>query len=208
MAQCHPFFITFVPMEKEAKFCCAKCGKEFRAQTPMYVSVERNPEMKQEIISGKLFIKECPYCGNRQIIRFPLVYVDTAASLLIYLSESSAINIDDPAGFTCRLVSDAGSLIEKIKIFDAGLDDIAIEMCKFVTLQELGKQVELKFFKLEGAEGDMIFTYPEKGEMQMLSVGLNVYEDCRKILRRNPSIEEGAKGLVKIDRDWLSTFLA
>ncbi len=208
MAQCHPFFITFVPMEKEAKFRCAGCGMEFSAQTPAYISVQRNPELKQAVVSGSLFVKECPHCGNRQIIKFPLVYVDTAASLLIYLSESATINIDDSAGFTCRLVSDAGSLIEKIKIFDAGLDDIAIEMCKFVTLQELGKQVELKFFKLEGAEGDMIFTYPENGEMQMLSVGLNVYEDCRKILQRNPSIEENAKGLVKIDREWLSMFLA
>lgn len=190
------------------KFSCIKCGNELTAQIFSYINVGQNPELKQEVISGNLFIKECPHCGNRQLIKYPLVYVDSQLSLLLCLSESPTLHIEETAGFTCRLVSDAGSLIEKIKIFDSGLDDIAIEMCKFVTLQELGKQVDLKFFKTEGSEGDMIFTYPEKGQMQMLSVGLNVYEDCRKILLRNPSISENAKGLVKIDRDWLSTFLA
>lgn len=195
-------------MEKESKFCCIKCGLEFTAKTPAYIDAGLSPESKQSVLDGSLFVKECPHCGKRQIIKFPLIYVDKQSNLLLCLSESPSIRIDDAAGYICRLVADVGSLIEKIKVFDAGLDDIAVEMCKFVTLQELGKQVDLKFFKTEGPEEDMIFTYPDKGQMQMLSVGLNVYEDCRRILQRNPAIEEGARGLVKIDRDWLATFLA
>ena len=41
----------------------------------------------------------------------------------------------------------------------------------------------------------------------MISVGFNVYEDCAGILRRNPSIKEAARGLVKVDPDWLSNYI-
>ena len=82
-----------------------------------------------------------------------------------------------------------------------------MEFCKFVTRQELGKDVELKFLRLDGADHDIIFTYPEKGEMQMLAVGFNVYEDCCAIVGRNPSITAGLQGLVKVDREWVEQFL-
>ncbi len=172
-----------------------------------YIDVEADPAAKESLISGEFFLKECPHCGKRQLVEYPMIYVDRREKLLICLSDTS-LKADDMAGFTGRLVSDAGSLIEKVKIFDSGLDDIAVEMCKFITLQEMGRQVELKFFRTEGAEGDLVFTFPENGQMQLLSVGLNVYEDCRKILGRNPAVEESATGLVRIDRDWLASFLA
>ena len=100
-----------------------------------------------------------------------------------------------------------GELVEKVKIFDAGLDDIVVELCKYVTLRELGRQVPLKFFRLDGADGEMTFTYPLDGEMQMLAVGLNVYEDCSGILQRNPVLREKAAGLVAVDATWLAQFM-
>ena len=43
--------------------------------------------------------------------------------------------------------------------------------------------------------------------MQLLSVGFNVYEDCRAIVGRNPAITAGIKGMVRIDREWAEQFL-
>ena len=106
-----------------------------------------------------------------------------------------------------RLVGDVGSFIEKVKIFDAGLDDVPMEFCKFVTRQEMDKDVDLKFLRTDGADQDIILTYPEGGQMQMLSVGFNVYEDCCAIVGRNPVITESLKGLVKVDREWVEQFL-
>ena len=101
-----------------------------------------------------------------------------------------------------------GELIEKINIFDSGLDDVVIEMCKYVTRHELGKDVPLKFFKLNGADSEMTFTYPEDGQMQMVEVGFKVYGDCAGIVNRNPLMKEAAQGLVAVDSGWLSRFLA
>ena len=111
-----------------------------------------------------------------------------------------------PEGYTGRQVRSVGDLIEKIKIFDAGLDDVIIEMCKYVTYQELKKEVPLKFVGTDGADGEMTFTYPEKGQMEMVAVGFNVYEDCAGILRRNPQVREGVSGLATVDQDWLSRY--
>lgn len=101
-----------------------------------------------------------------------------------------------------------GDLMEKVKIFDAGLDDIVMELCKYITLQEIKKDVALKFFSIDGADSEINFTYPENGEMQLIAVGFNVYEDCAGIVQRNPAIKESARGLATIDPDWLSNFFA
>ena len=48
---------------------------------------------------------------------------------------------------------------------------------------EMGKDaLELRFLRLSGSDNEIIFTYPQDGEMKMIAVGFNVYEDCCRIL--------------------------
>jgi len=83
-----------------------------------------------------------------------------------------------------------------------------MEMCKFVTRGELNKDVDLKFFQIDGPDHEIILAYPENEQMQMVQIGFNVYEDSAAILRRNPDLTEKATGLVRIDRQWLESFMA
>ncbi len=71
---------------------------------------------------------------------------------------------------------------------------------------EMGIEQALKFFRLDGADGDITLTYPQSGQMEMVNIGFNVYSDCERILRRNPVMTEGTSGLVKIDRDWIAGY--
>ena len=125
---------------------------------------------------------------------------------MLVLSETPLRADGVPEGCTGRQVRSVGDLVEKIKIFDAGLDDLVIEMCKFVTCQELKKDVPLRFAGTDGADGEMTFTYPQDGQIELVAVGFNVYEDCAGILRRNPQIRESVQGLAVIDRAWLGRF--
>ncbi len=190
--------VSSVPMR------CARCGAG--AEWPVYRHIDAvaDPELKAKVISGELFVFTCPSCGAKSLIGSPVIYRDE--HLLACLSDRS-LTVEGLEGVAGRLVSDVGSLIEKVKIFDAGLDDVPLEFCKFVTRQELGKDVDLKFLRLDGADNDIVFTYPEGGQMQMLAVGFNVYEDCRAIVGRNPDITEGLSGLVRIDRAWAEHIL-
>ena len=196
---------------------CPNCGKAFEVEAVAAINTERDPELKERLLSGELFLRECPHCGARTLAKFPLLYHDPAEKLMIWLSDGSAdtearmqaaVTGNDFEGYTGRIVDTPGALIEKVKIFDAGLDDISLEMAKFVTRQELGKDADLLFFGLEGADNEITLTYPEAGQMQMVRIGFNVYEDCAGILLRNPDIKKAATGLSRVGRSFVEGFLA
>lgn len=184
---------------------CSKCAKFFDVGLPKSVNVASRPELKEKILDGTFFLVTCPYCGQVNLYSEDFVYNDPTQHILIVLSR---VSMSSPGleGYTCRQVETVGDLIEKIKIFDAGLDDVAMEICKFVTLQEMSKDVQLKFYKMEGSDAQIVFAYPEKGEMHLIEIGQNVYADAMGILSRNPEIVETARGLVKVDQGWLRKF--
>lgn len=185
---------------------CSRCGAAYNADVPQSVNVAADPDLKEKVRTGELFTWTCPHCGAANLLSVPFLYHDPAEHLMLVLTQTPLGAEGLPEGYTGRQVRSVGELMEKIKIFDAGLDDLTVEMCKFVTAQELKKDVALKFAGLDGADGEMTFTYPEGGQMELVAVGFNVYEDCAGILRRNPQIRESVQGLALIDQAWLSRF--
>ncbi len=195
---------------------CRRCSADIPVRPVSVINSSENPELKNELVDGKLFIRECPVCGERQLVRFPLLYHDPSEKLLVWLSDENpeteaqmkkAVVVEGMEGYSGRIVDTPGQLIEKIKIFDAGLDDIAMELCKFVTRQETGKDVDMLFFGFDGADNEITLTYPENGEMQMLRIGFNVYEDCAGIVVRNPELKKAAAGLTRVSRSWVESFI-
>ena len=69
----------------------------------------------------------------------------------------------------------------------------------------MGKDVDLKFFRMEGADNRILLTYPENGQMQVIGTGFSVYEDAAGIMRRNPQMK--TCGLTRVDRLWLESYL-
>ena len=193
---------------QKEKVICRSCGKQHEVEYTGSVNVSANPELKEKVRSGEMFLWTCPECGSANLLNLPFLYHNPGEKLMILLSPSPVRSEDLPEGYTGRQVRSVGELVEKINIFDSGLDDIVIEMCKYVTCHELGKDVRLKFFKLGGADSEMTFTYPEDGQMQMVEVGFKVYEDCAGIVNRNPEMKKAARGLVAVGPDWLSRFFA
>ena len=188
------------------KTACTKCGAEYSAEVPQSVNAATSPELKEQVRSGALFTWTCPHCGTANLLTFPFLYHDPAEHLMLVLTQAPLGAEGVPEGYIGRQVRSAGELIEKITIFDAGLDDLVIELCKYVTCQELKKEVPLKFLRTDGADAEMTFAYPEGGEMQLVAVGFNTYEDCAGILARNPQVRASARGLASIDQDWLRRY--
>ena len=166
------------------------------------------PELKEAISSGEYFVWECPECRCRNLYSGPFLYTDPGLGLLLLLSSEDVKSEGEIPGFTARQVKTVGEFVEKIKIAEAGLDDIAVELSKFVTAQEIGRPVELKFFRTDGPDHDITLTYPWKGQMEMVQIGFNVYQDCCAILSRNPVIAQSARGLVRVDGNFIAQFIA
>ena len=197
---------------------CTKCGSAFEAAGYQSINVASDPQFKERVRDGSLFVAECPYCGTRNLLRYNTPYHDPTAKLMIWLLPDGyeppaavADAVKDLPGYTLRRVREAGELIEKVCIADAGLEDTVMEVCKWVTRHELAAKnpeaadAPLKFLRLEGADHDLVMAFPLNGAMNVINVGFNVYEDASGILSRNPGIVPAA-GFAEINAEWVNAF--
>ena len=214
----------------EALAPCCKCGQQHKVTVYRSINTADNPELKAKVKDGSLFLWECPHCGQVNLAKYETLYHDPTAKLMFWLipsgeiseSQMHAITMHTKAmgGYTLRRVNDMGSLMEKVLIAEAGLDDVVLEMCKYVTkLEMVQKNVAAEhkdefmssvfhFYRSEGEGNERILTfmYALDGQMLGVNIGWNVYQDCSGILDRNPQIKP-ADGFEKIDADWLNSKL-
>lgn len=213
---------------------CPSCGKGNSVKTYIGINTAEDPLLKAAVKDGSLFVWECPHCGRRNLQRSQLLYHDPDERLMVWLlpdgmlspereTEISRIlekrftepenGLDD---YTFRRVGSTGELIEKVHLQDAGLDDVVMEMAKWVTRNEMADKdkanaeeilrAPLKFYRMNGADNEIQLSFPLNGAMQMVSIGFNVYEDCRGIVQRNPSMRPGT-GFVRVDGEWIARFI-
>ena len=210
---------------------CSKCGQQNTVTVYRSINIAENPELKDKVRDGSLFLWECPHCGQVNLARYETLYHDPAAKLMVWLipegdiseTQMQAITMHTKAmgGYTLRRVNDMGSLMEKVLVSDAGLDDVVLEMCKYVTKMEMLQksvsaeqrdeflEADFHFYRIEG-EGEeriLTFMYAFDGQMLGVNIGWNVYQDCSGILERNPQIKP-EDGFAKIDASWLGSKLA
>ena len=207
---------------------CSKCGEKSEITVYRSINIAENPELKEKIRNGSLFVWECPHCRQANLAKYECLYHDPQGKLMIWLipsgelspTQAQAISNHTKAmgGYRLRLVKDVGEMMEKVLIFDAGLDDMAIEMCKYVTKMELVSKkstgsenlagTAFHFHRLEESDGMkfLVFIYPASGQMMSINIGYNVYEDSLGILQRNPDIIPG-DAFLKIDQDWIFSFM-
>ncbi len=212
----------------EALAPCSKCGQQHKVIVYSSINTAENPELKAKVMDGSLFLWECPHCGQMNLARYETLYHDPVKKVMFWLmpkgeiseTQMKAITLHTKAmgGYTLRRVNDMGSLMEKVLVAEAGLDDAVLEMCKYVTKLEMvqknigAEQKEefmasaFHFYRCEG-EGDerlITFSYALDGQMFGMNIGFNVYQDCAGILERNPQMKP-ADGFERIDADWLSS---
>jgi hypothetical protein len=130
---------------------CPSCSAEhsFVCWSSLNVTLDR--DRKQELLDGSLFIFTCPGCGAKTLVSYPLLYHDMEKQFMVWLipqppGEDTAPahpgDIDEVGRsfsdtYRLRTVRELIDLKEKILIFDAGLDDRAIEAAKLA----LSKQI-------------------------------------------------------------------
>ena len=197
---------------------CSHCHQSTEVELRQSINVGQDPDLKARVKDGSLFVWECPYCGHRNLARYQTLSHDPDARLMVWLLPGDEMPpkaveeaVKELDGYTLRRVREVGDLIEKVNIRDANLDDTVLEMCKWVTRQEMSAknpevaQASLRFLRLEGADHDLVLALPLNGQMQLVNVGFNVYEDARGILARNPSVRP-AEGFAEVNQDWVEQF--
>ena len=197
---------------------CSRCGGTHSVETFPSINTALDPTLKARVRDGSLFVWECPFCGTRNLLKYETLYHDPAERLMVWLLPGDAQPpaqvaeaVKELDGYTLRLVREVGDLVEKVNIHAAGLDDVLVEMCKYVTRLELSEKqgrivdIPLKFYRLDGPDNDLLFSFPQDGEMKVVNVGFHVYEDARGILGRHREVRP-EPGFALVDAAWLGQY--
>ena len=159
---------------------CPKCGSRHPFQLWDSVNTMIDPQLKAAVLDRSLFRFQCPTCGNGTVVQSDFLYHQMEDRIMIQLAFSDKAAEDCYAMFTntsdiavrqlreqnylFRIVRSYNELLEKILIFDRGLDDRVIELVK----DPMMAFTLLSHPELKGA--DFLF-YAEGDEMMFKVVG-------------------------------------
>lgn len=116
---------------------CPVCGHDFKQDAPRAYNASIHPAVRQKILDRSLFQFNCPRCSTALSGWFPFVYMDMEHAFILYFFDNPAaatpyVEADQAAHphYVRRVVCDHNSLLEKLHILEAGLDDrIIMYLC-------------------------------------------------------------------------------
>jgi hypothetical protein len=203
---------------------CPNCGHEQPFTHYDSVNVSLDLDLKERLLSRELTTFCCSECGTAAEVVAPMLYHDMNQQLMIWLIPGDDPVPPDPfesgplsilsGGLKSRCVRSFNELVEKIRLFDDGLDDRIIELSKLlICLQEPSfHDGELFFDGLDEADEETAahFVHLEDEEGQTISVS---WEDLLVASQGlldslSSSSEEDQKGWAEIDREWATSVFA
>lgn len=112
------------------------------------MNIVSNPELREKVLNQTLFDWNCPSCGYQAQLVYPCLYHDKNRQLMICVApngNTEALKDLDRqfpqlSGVKKRLVSNLAELKEKVLIFEAGLDDVAVELVKLALTEIVRKK--------------------------------------------------------------------
>lgn len=149
---------------------CPKCGQMSDVTVWSSVTVKDGPDLKTDLLSGRLNMFHCPSCSQVGLMPHPMLYHDEDKKLMISFSPTNDAvlkqqmfenvekssresgELEKLAGYNLRFVADYNELLEKVLIFDNNLNDKAVEVIKLMILSqdiEKSEQRTCRFGKAE-----------------------------------------------------------
>lgn len=135
-------------MTQTIKLACPVCQTEVNRELSTAINTRIHPELKAELLAGRLLSFTCDDCGAKRQIETQMLYHDPENRLLFYLAPNFTNNQEEVMTFLkefraklpvslddykLRIVLRAADLVEKVQLFDLGFDDQEIELVKLLT---------------------------------------------------------------------------
>ena len=175
------------------------CGHEFEVVLWDAINVTEKRELKSKLLNGEINQIQCGQCKKRSYIEKNLLYHDMDEKVWIQMfpqsdrsnwssledqQRKSMKKIAQSKGYRFRLAFGQQELLEKIRIFDSGLDDRIIEIIKLKVLEQedIAKEVpdgELSFSQYFSDKEEIQFklTSMDKNMSQSIVVNYDHYEE-------------------------------
>lgn len=138
---------------------CPHCEAKQTVQVAIGLHITRLPHVKNAILDGTFHQFDCTSCGKRIEVRIPIIYTDfdrghwievrpddeisqwaelapvAAATFERAVVHGAPILRSRVEAFMTRLVFGYAELREKVLVFDAGIDDRAVECLKLLAIR-------------------------------------------------------------------------
>lgn len=200
---------------------CPHCHASVNTELWSSINVTQDPSARARLMEESLFTWRCPDCGYEAKILYPCLYHDMDRKFMVYLiPDLQQDSLSDPVvekqfpelnGIKKRLVSDLNAMKEKILLFEAGLDDKAVELMKLalaeVVSKRRGRAVACGYFcTYDGEQNHIGFSFFLEGESEPCYQGtrLQVYDKSMEIVGRFAPAERDGAGFIRVDKAWAS----
>lgn len=187
---------------------CPQCGESQKYRLYASINIKENPEFKQKILEETLFDWRCKRCNYFAAMAYPFIYNDPEAGYIISTAPMGTNGDVQPTeairDFIKRSVKNLAELKEKILIFDAGFDDVAVELvknalCDIIKNTYQVSRVHAYFSRINERDNEMEFAIflPGKTEPVYHSTKLDVYKQSQEVLRALDFVDP--EGFIRVD---------
>lgn len=203
---------------------CPQCSAKNEVHVYKSVNAQEDLKLREQILTGQLFDFYCPYCEHRARLYYPCLYNDVKNRFMIYfipdiekgqmVDRTVEMDFPDLPRITKRIVPTFNEFKEKILIFEAGLDDMAMELTKAAVTEAVHRKKdedmsECYFSQYDKENNILGFTFFLGTDHIPFNqtTKLDVYKKSWSIVSRLGKKERTMKGFIKIDRAWAENIL-
>ena len=159
---------------------CPKCKTPHEAVLYHSVNIEEDPDLRVQLLSGRLNAVTCPSCGLTYRVDKPVLYNDPERRIMIYLMPArldqvpeledqfldmmkSVGNVvpDDEKAPHFHLVLSRSELVERVFVIEAGLDPRVIEYLKYSiytrNMEKIPYEEKALLFNVQDSTDEEIF---------------------------------------------------
>lgn len=169
-----------------AQITCPQCGTAFEIEQWNVINAQKQPELREKIMNGSLFLQTCPHCGTRVHAAYTCIYSNDEKKFLVSFQPSEQEPAATPIvpNYTLRLEHTLLSFFERIRILEYGLDDLTIDMVRYLLTAQLSRQFPEKHIThllFDNADNENIFfQYDSSNPSEQIQIPLATiwrYED-------------------------------
>ena len=185
---------------------CPQCGESQKYRLFASINAKENPELKRRVLDETLFDWRCTRCNYFAAMAYSFLYTDPDAGYIICVTPAGEGSMTEPTqeiqDFTKRSVRNLAELKEKILIFDAGFDDVAVQLVKNALCTIIRKTYQVDrvhgyFSRVNNGEMEFAIFLPRKYEPVYHSTKLEVYRQSQEVLRSLDFVDP--QGFAKVD---------
>lgn len=179
---------------------CPHCGAVIKTQMFTGINAGENPDLRARVLDETLYDWKCPDCSYEAQLVYPCLYHDKIKNFMIYVVpngcdcslEPVAVSEAFPQlnGVTKRVVTSLIGLKEKILIFEAGLNDYAVELVKLALVGVAAKKYDQTamggyFCFVDEPESRIVFSFflQDAKEPVQQSTRMDVYHKSFEIVK-------------------------